>query len=168
VHKVLTFTVPDGASARLVRTQKARANHPASEFWFRGMASDGRIENISIDGAPPARMMHELGEIHACKQFSHPLTNGTVSTIRLEYDLLDSFPAAREALQHTVFEPTGELQLEVHFHAAKPCRRVKLFRRYGGGERMLDDFERSEDGLVASMALKHPRVGSQYELEWEW
>lgn len=168
VHKILNFVSPDGASATLVRTQKARANHPASEFWFRGMGSDGRIENIRIDGAAPARILRELGEIHACKQYAHPLRSGTVSIVRLEYELLDSFPAAQESLLHTVFEPTGQLRLEVHFHSGRPCRSAKLFRRYGGGERTLDIVDRSEDGVLASAIVKHPKVGSQYELEWEW
>lgn len=169
VHKVIRFLSPDGRSARLVRTQKARTNHPTSEFWFRGMASDGRIENIKIDGTAPDRLVHELGTIHACKQFHHPLKPGTVSTIRLEYDLLDSFPGATESLLHTVSESAKELRLEVEFHPGRTCRSARLFRRYSGGEKLLDGVaQRTEDGSSISATLKRPRVGTEYELEWDW
>jgi hypothetical protein len=149
------------------RPQTAVNNHLATEFWVRGLSSDGRIENIRIDGKPPDEVRTEMGKYHICKRFNHPLKPRTKFKLHIEYDLKDSFPGLHsESLLHSADIRTKKVTLEVRFHAERPARSAKFFLRFGGQENELG--KPAINGLLLSATIKNPKIGSEYELEWEW
>jgi hypothetical protein len=166
VSKVLTFRDVTGTDASMRRSQTTIANHLATEFWIRGISSDGQIENILIDGAAPDEDVLELGRHDLCKRFSHPLKPHTQFLLNVEHDLRNSFPGTREALLHRTDMPTKLIRLEVNFHSGRPLRSARLFLRYGGEEKELG--RPSVNGNILAAAIKRPKIGSEYELEWEW
>lgn len=166
MSKIVTFRDSTGSDACVRRAQTTIANHLATEFWIRGVCSDGQIENILIDGHPPDEDVIELGRHHLCKRFSHPLKPHAEFILNVEYELKNSFPGNREALLHRTDLPTKIIKLEVNFHTGRPPRSARLFLRFGGEEKELE--RPSVNGSILTATIRRPKIGSEYELEWEW
>jgi len=170
VEKVLTFHDATAHMARLVRTQRARANQNGlTEFWTRNISADGRIENIQIDNGRPDDERREAGDIQVCKRYPHPLKRGQIFTMVLSYDLIDSFSNANEAVSHIVEGKTKRLQIVVNFHELKPVLTASAFLSFGGQiHKELEKPTVEHRNRRAEYVHKKPKLGGEYSLEWEW
>lgn len=104
---------------------------------------------------------------NVCKRFKHPLTAGSKFNLTISYDLVDCFSGKpTEALLHTVDYQTKRILMEVNFHVNRPARNPRLFLRFSGTARELQRPEIA--GLKLTAEINRPRIGAEYELEWEW
>lgn len=170
VEKKLEFHDPQACRATLVRVQTAIANHTGlREFWVGNVTADGKIENILIDNKEPHYKKQESGSLLLGKRFNQPLKRGQRFTMRLSYDLVNSFNASSESLIHIVSYKTNRLRLVVQFHPDKPCRSARAFLRYGSQiQKYLPIFNISEDKCLIELEVKKPKLGAEYVLEWDW
>jgi hypothetical protein len=87
--------------------------------------------------------------------------------ITIQYDLRDSFPGKQfESLLHTTDIKTKRVVLEVNFHKERQPKSAKLFLRFAGQENEMERPVLNAGVLPAS--IKNPKIGSEFELEWEW
>lgn len=103
MKKTLEIVEADGSLARMRREQHIRVNYgQLSEIWCRNIVADGSIQNLQIDNEPPDDEKSMGCLLSICKRFSTPLFRGQEAIFVWTYDLLDSFPARTEAMDHDV------------------------------------------------------------------
>jgi hypothetical protein len=169
------FHDKDAHHATQAETRKAQANYPRiTEFWFRGINADGEIRNLLIDDKSPHNQRTHAGAIEAVKRFSRELRQDKAFTIRMSYDMFDSFRENPEFVRHQVRTLQGSLRVRVYFHPGKPCTSARVYvHPVYQRERLLDEgkevtLTRSDDGRELEYTVPNPELGADYRLEWNW
>ena len=170
VNKTIFLNDARGHSATLIRQHKARANHKGiTEFWIKGISSDGVIGKILIDDKPPDYQGVDCGDVVVCKRFKRPLQRGQEDELTLSYDIEDGFLRDSETFIHSVAHKTKHLRMAVRCPSDRPIRSARASLRYGGHmHKALPNLKISENGCKAELIVRKPKLGEQYYLEWDW
>jgi hypothetical protein len=169
-ERILTFHDAVGEQATVERCVTLRANRSGLEqFWFRGISSDGQIENKLIDGSLPDGQKLETNVWRLCKKFSPALECGEQRKIRLSYDAVGAFrPDVPLKFHCPIDDETMRLRITVKFHPMKPCREADL-SFVGEHEAPLPNVLRIETGGGRAEAeIKSPWRGYEYIVQWNW
>lgn len=172
VEKILTINDVEGRTAVLLRCQEGVANQKGlTEFWCRNISADGPITNIRLDDRPPHEVKREAGDTQVCKRFNRALEHGEQFSMKLSYDLTDSFPKSTEGMIHVVECKTKRLKMVVTLPGGRPATAARASLRYGGNPHMRLPQPRltgQTTGERIEMEIKSPRLGAEYCLEWDW
>lgn len=158
-----------GTKASFERRQHMKTNHPGLvEWWCRNIAADGTITNILIDGQAPDVLETSAGTIRVCRRFPRPLQKGEELTIVLTYDLTNSFLKNTESVVHLNVLKTREVVMSVEL--PRPCLSAETYMSYGGQQVTLinDKPAITMGNKRLEIAIKKPRLGAQYHLQWTW
>lgn len=172
VSKTLTFQDKDAHRATHVDTRKVRANHKGiTEFWFRGIGTDGSIENILINDKEPDCEQVRAGLKEVCKRFSSARERGDEFKVTSSFDAIDSFYENSDFHTYKVSSKTKKARITINFHREKPCHSAKVYLQYGSSPYKLlktAQLKRSEDGREVELEIRNPKLGAEYRLEWRW
>jgi hypothetical protein len=147
---------------------RLRANQRTGYFATAYLGGDGRIDNIKMDGAVPAEVLHKGNRIEMVKRFDRELIPGEEVDVTVTYDQIDSFPSKTEGFGHTVEFESHTISLEVVYHSQKPCLSGMLLRRYGGSLQNGGKYRRADDGSRLETDIVRPSTGAEYILQWKW
>lgn len=170
MKKTLDIRTVDGCRAHLYREQRIRVRYGhLCEIWCRNIVADGSIENLRIDGAPPDDYETTGCLLSICKKFDEPIFRGQEVTVLWTYDLLDSFPANHEALEHEVTPGMQHLELTVRLPEGRLGRNAALHELYAGEPaKQLKAPVVGENGRVFQATQKSMAQGSTIRLSWDW
>jgi hypothetical protein len=174
LDKKLVLQDVEGRRATFERKSREVAGFDGlRELWFRNIAADGTIENItvaSIPGSQETQTVKQLGLIHIRVLLNMPLKKGQEIETTLTYDILDSFVKPSEALIHVVNYRTRVLRIVIEFPAERPYRSAVLKEIFGGTTARIISLGMPEDNTRRRLGaeIENPKLGANYELRWEW
>ena len=170
MKKTLEIVTPDGTLAHLHREQRIRVKYGhLSEIWCRNIVSDGSIANLRIDGNPPDSQENTGCLLSICKKFGEPVFRGQEVTVVWTYDLIDSFPANHEALEHDVTPGMQHLELEVRLPDGRLGRNATLQTLFAGEPaKQLKAPAVEQNGRILRSTRMGLTEGSTIRLSWDW
>jgi hypothetical protein len=172
LKKILKIHDAGGHLSTFERSMTAISNVSGlNEVWYRNVAADGTIDNIKVDGQYPAQgdVVSELGLTHIRKRFGEPLKSGQQVSVKISYELRDSFVKDSEALIHVVNYKTKRVQLTVLFPPDRPYKKAVWTETYGGSKpHIIKKLTETEDTHQLDVEIDEPKRGGTYELRWDW
>ena len=170
MKKTLEIVTDDGSLAHLHREQRIRVRYGhLGEIWCRNIVADGSITNLRIDGAPPDGFETTGCLLSVCKKFGEPIFRGQEVTVVWTYDLVDSFSADHEALEHDVTPGMHHLELEVRLPERRLGRNAALHELFAGEPaKQLNAPVLEQNGKVLRAKRKGLTEGSTIRLSWDW
>lgn len=170
MKKTLELVEPDGSLARMRREQRIRVNYgQLSEIWCRNIVADGNIQRVHIDGEQPDEEKKMGCLLSVCKRFDTPIFKGQEASIVWTYELVNSFLAKAEVLDHDVKQATRFLELTVIFPNNRPCRGAGLHELIAGDpERLLQSPTIESNGTLVKATIRRPEKGRTIRLTWDW
>lgn len=169
IEKIFDFKDAFAHRVLMTRRQRMRVNHPTAEYWFTNISADGSIQEITIDGAPPAEKRSQAGDLMVCKRWNHPLERGQEVTINFCYELIDSFGRNPEGVIHVVAAKAKRVRITVKLHPDRPCLGASSYRRYAGQEyRDLPAPALRDSNRHIELEFEAKKVGTEVEIEWTW
>lgn len=170
MKKTLEIVTADGSLAHLHREQRIRVRYGhLSEIWCRNIVADGNLTNLRIDGAYPDAFENTGCLLSICKKFGEPLFRGQEVTVIWTYDLVNSFPASHEALEHDVTPGMQHLELEVRLPQGRLGRNTTLHKLFAGEPaKQLPAPSVEKNGRVLRAKQKGLAEGSTIRLSWDW
>jgi hypothetical protein len=170
MKKTLEIVAEDGSFARLHREQRIRVRYGhLSEIWCRNLVADGSITNLLIDGVNPDDFERTGCLLSICKKFGEPLFRGQEVTVLWTYDLLDSFPATHEALEHDITPGMQHLELEVRLPDGRRGRNAASHKLFAGEPaKQLAEPVVEGNGRTIRVSQKGLAEGSTIRLSWDW
>jgi hypothetical protein len=175
LEKELILHSPDGSQATFSRTIRVKSKQAALHQVTTGSISvTGRVENICMDDRPvqedPDAVLGEEGkDLYVTKFLRPPLGRDQVTTIKMSYDLLDSFPKSTEGLTHRVAHSTQEVRSKIRYPKERPCLSARAILRYAGEiHKRLSDPEITNRGTRLDFKVTKPGLGQEYRIEWDW
>ena len=159
----------EGRSAE--ELQRIRPNHSyLRQMEHKNIAADGNITNICWNNTPinQANISRKLGKYVVRVDF--PVAPKLWATFdgALSYELEDCFGSSNEGIVYCVDFPTKSAKIIVMFPPNRRCKKAQARKLHGAGELVLDDPTISPSGDKLELTIRHPTLGANYSVYWEW
>ncbi len=171
---VLRLEDSQGSLARMRSTRNIVTNHKGvNEYWIPHLAVDGRIDEILINDSQPDKAVQRFGELHVCKRYERNLERGDSRTIVLSMVWKDCYKKQKEFFVYSVADVTDHARIRIEFPLDRPCllspTSPKAYLMHHGRQfERLADPRLGSQGSPIELEIKNPRLGAEYQIEWEW
>lgn len=161
----------NGERATLKKAYKAVPSYAhLEEMTHRNIAADGAVLNLRWNDAPipPEWIKTVVGDLNLNVRFPGPLPKGKEFDCSLSYDLEGSFLQSREAMIYVCDFPAKLVTIVIHFPQDRLSTTCNAFRVQGAGKKPIDGLVVDEASRTATLSLKRPIVGAEFEIWWDW
>jgi hypothetical protein len=161
-----------GTSCKVTKRYRLRPNHMhADRLVIRHNGGRGGTRDFKWNGDPTVVDVDEstrvMGDFVATIKFSPSLTRGKWFEGELSYVIVDSFTLPHEFFIHQV-EFAAPVVVEIRFPPDRPCITAQAKYQIGTSQEPVDDFEIKDGGKRLELALRRPKLGSEYRVYWDW
>lgn len=141
-----------------------------SEMTHRNIGADGAITEIKWNGelVDQAWIQQSAGQYSVNVRFPGPLTPDKEYSWTLSYNADNSFLGNQESLYYVVDFPAKEVHISVALPNSRGPKAAHCFLVQGASKKALPDpVINSQNGTI-QFTVKKPKVGSEYEIAWNW
>jgi len=172
----LDIKARDGSVATLTKIYKFVPNiRDQHTFIHRNIAADGTVNNFQWENGAidPHWLRKVLHQYEVTIDFGYPpLRVGQTVDHKLQYDVLNSFPAQKEGWFFVVEYPFKHLHLTLKFPEDRPITSLESSRTIGASVQSLglglDAVKAAGNRQYIELDIKKPKLGAQYEIWWRW
>ncbi|HHA2532628.1 TPA: hypothetical protein ACOEBE_000225 [Stenotrophomonas maltophilia] len=141
-----------------------------SEMTHRNIGADGAITQIKWNGelVDQSWVQQSAGQYSVNIRFPGPLTRDREYSWTLSYDADNSFLGNQESLYYVVDFPAKEVNITVSLPNTRGAKSAHCFLVQGASKKPLADPSINSHNGTIHFTVKKPRVGSEYEIAWNW
>lgn len=167
----LTIHDAQGQRGTLSKQYAIRPNHHnLQSIKFRNIAADGVTNDIrwNDEPVPEANIRKILGEYEVTIQHQGPLRRWRAFEGKLSYSVIDSFLGNPEGLVYVPDFPTRIATIRINLPLGRPCLSTNTWRTTGAVDIPIADAKMLNNNTRIELELKRPKVGSEYNVFWNW
>jgi len=136
----------------------------------RNIGADGAITGFKWNDHPvdPSWVQTSAGQYSVNVRFPGPLQQHGRYNWTLSYEADNSFLGHQESLYYVVDFPAKEVTISVTLPVSRAPRSAHCYLVEGAAKKALKDPAIHHQSGTISVRIKKPRVGSEYEIAWQW
>lgn len=164
-----TLRILDERGERAVSEKKLkiRSNHRGlSQYVHRNISSDGDMIFSTDHGTLDIR--RSAGDYTVTHRFPNPLRKWQKIDLKLIQQFDNSFTQNTEGVIIWSDYKTKKATVKVILPETRPCTTARMICREGSDEKILGEPHISPNRQEISWNIKRLKVGTEYEIEWDW